>query len=249
MSISAIVLAGGFGTRIREVCSDIPKPMLVFNGYPFLEYLVRWLIRMGVSEIRISTCFLSERIEEYFGTDQWKRLGVAIVREDHPLGTGGAVRFVATHTTCDEVFLCNADTLVELEFCTLQSLARMLQKPMVSIVTLNQGVPNQGAVKVEQGVVTEFQEDGIARGLESNDRFFRASSTGCYFVQRDLLLSDHFRFGASLEKEIIPHLVDKRLMGAISCGMGLFLDYGIPERYVFLKNNAWMLERAYGSVK
>jgi NDP-sugar pyrophosphorylase family protein len=120
---------------------------------------------------------------------------------------------------------------------------------MVSIVTLNEGVPNQGALKVEQGIITEFQEDGTTRILERSEHFFRASSTGCYFVQRSLLLSNLFQFGTSLEKEILPSLVDRRLVGAVSCGQGLFLDYGTPERYALLRDNPWMLEKTYGFQK
>ena len=98
------------------------------------------------------------------------------------------------------------------------------------------------------GIVTEFLEDGLVRSLENNERYFRASSTGCYFVRRNLLRSEVFRLGASLEKEILPNLVDQRLVGAVSCGTSLFFDYGTSERYILLKNNPWMLERVYGSL-
>jgi NDP-sugar pyrophosphorylase family protein len=247
--MKVVILAGGFGSRMSGICSDIPKSMLEFNRRPFLEYLVTWLIRIGVQEILISSGFLGEKIEAYFGTDVWSDAGVKVMQEEKPLGTGGAVRFIAAHARFEEVFLCNADTLVEFDFHTTSSLATMLHKPIVSVVTTNEGAPNQGAIKIEHGIVTEFQEDGITRALEHNQHFFRASSTGCYFIQRSLLISDVFRFGASLEKEILPSLVEQRLLGAVSCGTGIFLDYGSPQRFTLLKNNPWMLEKVYGFLK
>lgn len=116
---------------------------------------------------------------------------------------------------------------------------------MISIVTLNEGVPNQGAIEVESGIVTEFREDGSIRPLTNSGENFRASSTGCYFAQKSLILSEHFIHGSSLEKEILPRLVEARLVGAISCGTGIFFEFGVPERYAFLKQNTWILRKAY----
>jgi len=246
MNMSAIVLAGGAGTRMGDICKDIPKAMLEFNGRPFLEYLVSWLIRVGMQEVLISTCFLNEKIETYFNTNLWREIGVKVIQENEPLGTGGAVRFVAIDAIYEEIFLCNADTLVELDFPPLYRLARMIDKPMVSVVTLNKGVPNQGAIKVENGIVREFQEDGLMRELERNANSFRASSTGCYFVRKSFILSDVFQQGSSLEKEILPRLVEQHLLGAISCGEGFFLDYGTPQRYTMIRDNPWVLEKIYG---
>lgn len=245
VNVTAIILAGGAGTRMGDACKEVPKSMLTFDDKPFLEYLVEWFIGVGIRDIVLSTGFLGEYIASHFGKDIWKKEGVRVVREEVPLGTGGAIRFASTYANQETLFLCNADTVVEIDLPTTFQASAMIQKPMVSVVTLNEGVPNQGAIKVESGIVTEFREDGSMRPLTKSGGNFRASSTGCYFAKKSLILSEHFRHGSSLEKEILPRLVEDRLVGAVSCGTGIFFEFGIPERHAFLKQNTWILRKVY----
>lgn len=245
MNVTAIVLAGGFGTRMGDTCKEVPKSMLAFNDKPFLEYLVEWLIGAGIRDVVLSTGFLGEYVESHFGKDVWRKEGVRVVREETPLGTGGAIRFASTYADQETLFLCNADTVVEIDLPTILQAFAMIQKPMISVVTLNEGVPNQGAIKVESGIVTDFREDGSIRPLTRSGENFRASSTGCYFAKKSFIFSEHFRHGSSLEKEILPHLVENRLVGAVGCGTGIFFEFGVPERYAFLKQNTWILRRVY----
>jgi D-glycero-alpha-D-manno-heptose 1-phosphate guanylyltransferase len=88
----AIVLAGGFGTRLRAVVKDVPKPMAPVRGRPFLEYLLDYLANQGLRKVVLSVGYLSETIEAAFGR-AYKTLSLDYVHEHHPLGTGGGMRF------------------------------------------------------------------------------------------------------------------------------------------------------------
>lgn len=247
MDITAIILAGGLASRMGEICSDIPKCMLKFSGYHFLQYLVSWLIRLGIREVIISTCHLSAKVESVFGVEFWEMRGIKVLREYRPLGTGGAVRFAADYSSNEEVFLCNGDTIVELELIKLYEWHKLLGTNITAILTFSDNVPNQGAVLVENGIITEFREGEEIKKPVIGKNFFRASSTGCYFLKRSAVL-DFFPSGySSLEREIIPMLVEKRVVGGISTRTGLFMDYGTPEMYKSLKTNVRILERIYGT--
>jgi D-glycero-alpha-D-manno-heptose 1-phosphate guanylyltransferase len=246
MKITAVILAGGLATRMGAFCYKTPKVMLQFAGYPFVQYLVSWLVRLGLNEILISTGRLSDKIESVFATDFWNSKGVKIIKEDSPLGTGGATRFACQNCSNEDVFLCNGDTVVSLNLFRSYEIHKVLDMSVTTILTLSKEVPNQGAVSVENGVITEFREGEDAREPIDGDSHFRGSSTGCYFLKRSSVLS-MFPFGvSSLEREILPNLVMGKMVGAVNNGFGFFLDYGIPARYEILKNNLWILKRIYG---
>jgi len=184
MKITAVILAGGLAIRMGEVCQETPKAMLCFMGFPFLQYLVSWLVRLGLNEIIISTGKLSDKIESVFAIDFWNSKGVKIVKEDSPLGTGGATRFACQNCSNEDVFLCNGDTVVSLNFFCLYEIYRVLNMPVTAIITLSKEVPNQGAVSVENGIITEFSEGKEGKEPINGDIRFRGSSTGCYFLKR-----------------------------------------------------------------
>lgn len=246
MGITAIILAGGLGTRMGDLCELVPKSMLVFNKKPFLDYLISWLSNNGVNEIILSTGHLSDYIQDYFQKECWKNRGVKIVKENVPLGTAGAIKLAATEASNKTIYICNADTLLQCDFQQIYNKAMSIKSPIITIVTRNQNVPNQGAIKIEGTLVTEFKEDGSLKELESNERYYRASSTGCYITSCDFLMSDYFSTGSSLEKQVLPHLVINRLLGAILCKPGYFIDYGTPNMYRFLLNNQRILDEVYG---
>ena len=95
---TAIVLAGGLGTRLRTVVPDWPKPMAPVAGKPFLTYLLDYWIGQGIDHFVLSVGYRHEAIIDYFG-DSYHGVLIDYVIETEPLGTGGALRMAARH--CD----------------------------------------------------------------------------------------------------------------------------------------------------
>lgn len=106
----AIILAGGMGTRLRSVVTEVPKPMAPINGRPFLEYLLNHLIDNGIRRIIFSVGFKSEIIADHFG-DCYKDCDLIYVYEDEPLGTGGAIKKAMESVEGDHVLVTNGDSL------------------------------------------------------------------------------------------------------------------------------------------
>ncbi len=107
--MEAVILAGGFGTRLRPVISDVPKPMAPICGKPFLHYLVGYLKQNGVSKIVLCTGYLHEAVTRFFGNEY---LGITIDYsvENEPLGTGGAFVNALPLICGAECLLCNGDS-------------------------------------------------------------------------------------------------------------------------------------------
>ncbi|MGB4929831.1 MAG: sugar phosphate nucleotidyltransferase, partial [Chitinophagales bacterium] len=86
----AIVLAGGFGTRLQKVVSEVPKPMAPVAGKPFLQYILDYLIAHKVEHVVLAVGYLRETIIAHFG-DTYHNLKITYAIEENPLGTGGGI--------------------------------------------------------------------------------------------------------------------------------------------------------------
>jgi len=141
-----VVLAGGQGSRLRPYTTILPKPLLPVGEIPILEILVRQLKYYGFKNILISTGYLAELIEAYFGDG--RRWGVCIryVRESKPLGTAGALK-LAQHTE-DDFLVLNGDILTDMDFARLYKWHKQ-QKATASISIKERKIQNDfGVIEV-----------------------------------------------------------------------------------------------------
>ena len=107
----AVILAGGFGTRLSHVVSDVPKPMAPVYGRPFLCYLLDRLIDTGIGRIVLATGYKHKCIEEYFGKE-YRGAEIVYSNEDTPLFTGGAICKAAGLLESKDFVVLNGDTLL-----------------------------------------------------------------------------------------------------------------------------------------
>ena len=108
--ISALILAGGFGTRLRSAVPDLPKPMAPISGRPFLEYLLDYWMEHGVSHFVLAVGYRHEVIIDHFG-NRYGDAEIEYVIEKTPRGTGGGLLLAANKLGKAEPFLLlNGDT-------------------------------------------------------------------------------------------------------------------------------------------
>ncbi len=231
---SLMVLAGGFGTRLRSVVSDVPKPLAPVAGKPFIVHLIDHWVNQGIEdfifllhyeadEIKTELSKLSDR-DEFFGVT------FRFLIESTPLGTGGAILNAIDFYGINEGFLvANADTW-------LGSGVRQLANSKCSaLVAVN--VPNSkryGSLKFEGNKICAFEEK-----LDSVDCGY--VNSGLYYLLPEAF--DGFEVGSefSIESEVFPRLVSERQLEAVKLNSN-FIDIGIPEDY--LKFCKWVeLER------
>ena len=90
--MKAIILAGGYGTRLKEIAKDVPKPMISIMGKPFLEHQINYLKENGINEIILAVHYQADKIKSYFGTGHRWGVSITYSEESSPLGTAGAVK-------------------------------------------------------------------------------------------------------------------------------------------------------------
>ncbi len=140
-NITAVILAGGFGTRIKHLLGDLPKPMAPVNGKPFLEWVVRWLAAQNIRRIVLSTGYMTEVIEKHFSSQPVAGVTVSCVPETTPLGTAGGFLNAVQQSKINSTawFLLNGDTLA---FANLADAIRELENEKTSGVIFGREVPD-----------------------------------------------------------------------------------------------------------
>ena len=218
--MEAIVLAGGFGTRLRQLLPDLPKPMAPIADRPFLEILLSMLLHKGFTRVVLSLGFMSEKIISHFGS-RYQGIELVFEVEQQPLGTGGAIRAALARCKADHVFVFNGDTYLDLEVDALEHLWQSERHPLIVV----REVPDTarfGKVEIRDGRIYAFLEKG-----EPGPGLINA---GCYVLPKNAL--DDFPLGKpfSIETEFFAkYLQHVKFSGYVTNGR--FIDIGVPEDY------------------
>jgi D-glycero-alpha-D-manno-heptose 1-phosphate guanylyltransferase len=222
---TAIVLAGGLGTRLRSVVSDVPKPMASIDGKPFLDLLLSYWVGQNITRFIISVGYKKESILDYFG-DSFCGVEIKYVIEDAPLGTGGAL-LLASQTLEETFVLLNGDTFFTARLDGMIDFHRKKQAECTLSLFLANEDRRYGAVTLgPDEEVNSFDAEKSAIGSLANG--------GVYLINPELLQGKGFIVGQnySIEEDIFPELIDQgaRLYGLEQSG--IFLDIGLPQDYL-----------------
>ena len=227
--MEAIILAGGFGTRLRSVVSDLPKPMApVAGGRPFLEVVMDRLQCQGFNHIVLSTGYKHEAIESHFG-DRYKDIELSYARETTPLGTGGGMRNSLQYCREDDIVVLNGDTLFSIDYQELFQFYHSHRTRLAVVLRNVDDVSRYGSVTIgDDGLIVGFTEkDASSAGGTING--------GIYMMHRSLLEEMPPETPFSFEKEILQTKYKTEKFYAYPSD-AFFIDIGIPEDYLKMKN-------------
>jgi len=224
--ISALVLAGGLGTRLRSVVPDLPKPMAPINGRPFLEHLLDYWINQGVGRFVLSVGYRHEIIIEHF-RNKYKKAIIEYVVEKIQLGTGGGLALGSQKFEKNESFLVlNGDTFFAVDLKSLIDFSTANKADWCfSLFRSNEVGRYMGMGISSVGAITSL--NSCARQLSY------LSNGGVYWVTPGALINEKFSVvkRASLEEDILPASISsgQRLFGLEFSNT--FIDIGVPYDY------------------
>jgi len=224
--MTAVVLAGGLGTRLRSEVPDLPKPMAPVNGRPFLEHLLDYWGGQGIERFVLSVGYLKEVVIQHFGAF-YRGAKIDYVSENIPLGTGGGVLLAAQTIPVDEYFLLlNGDTFFAIDMADLYRHA--IQQNTDCCFSLFRSDEAGRYMGLEIGV------DGQVVSLRSErGEVGSLVNAGVYCMRRRALMEDRFPAGSkvSLEDDIFPAAIDaQRRMTGVEFSK-TFIDIGLPGDY------------------
>lgn len=221
MTNEAIILAGGFGTRLTSVI-DIPKPMAPINNIPFLEYILNYLASFKITKIHLAVGYKHEVIVNHFG-NQFKACELNYIIEDSPLGTGGAIKKTLKNVSSKEVFIINGDTFFDVNL-TLMAKQHEINNPEVTLALKKlTNFDRYGAVQFNKDFkINNFSEKQFCEEGEING--------GVYLLKTNLFDGLNYTDQFSMEQDYFEkYCSEKQFEGFISDGY--FIDIGIPEDY------------------
>lgn len=178
---SAVVMAGGFGTRLRPLTERTPKPMLKVAGTPILEYSIRRLARSGIERIYVTVHYKSDQIVEHFGDGRRFGVDIEYVHETVPLGTAGSVG--AVDHGGKSMVVMNGDVITDCDFRALVSFAASGGSDIAMAVTPYEVHVPYGVVGVEGTEVTDIQEKPVRR-FYINSGIYVVSPAACALIPK-----------------------------------------------------------------
>lgn len=233
--MKAILLLGGFGTRLRPLTNDTPKQMLPVCGRPMIEWVCEHLSRHGVEQVVLSLGYRAEAFTAAYPRGRIGQLAYEVAVEPEPRGTAGAVRFAAEASGITGTFLVlNGDVLTDLD---VGALANMHESSGAEATIALQPVVDPtpyGLVAADpSGRVLSFSEKpepGSASAAPPGGER-PTISAGAYVLGSPVL--DRIAPGrpVSIEREIFPQLVADGTLGALVSD-AYWLDTGTPQQYL-----------------
>lgn len=171
LSLQAVIMAGGFGSRLRPLTEDLPKPMLPVGGRPLMEVLLEQLQHAGIRRVNVTTHYLPEKITEHFGDGKAFGVEINYVNEEKPLGTGGALGLLPKPV--EPMLVVNGDVLTRMNFRSMLAFHQENQADLTVAV-------RQYDVEIPFGVI---ESDGVlVKSVREKPRLSHFVNAGIYLL-------------------------------------------------------------------
>ena len=215
--MEAIVLAGGLGTRLRSVVSDVPKPMAPINNKPFLEYILEFLNNQNVKKVILSVGYKWEVIKYYFG-DKYKSIKLIYNVEKERLGTGGAIKDSLKYAENENVYILNGDTFFDIDLSKMKLKDNLIEIALKKMENFDR----YGVVEIDKsGYIQKFKEKSYYQ-----EGFING---GIYLLKKDIFKNFDLPTKFSFEEFLESNFKNLKAKGRVF--NGYFIDIGIPEDY------------------
>ncbi len=228
----AVVLVGGFGTRLRPLTYSTPKPMLPIGGRPMIARLIDRLARGGVTEVVLALGFKPEPFIEAFPDGRCGDVTLTYAVEPEPLDTAGAIRFAADEAGIDDTFIvANGDVLTDLDVSHLIATHRRLAaEATIHLIAVDDpssfGVVDIAVDELGVGPVRAFVEKP-SPGTEPSNFI----SAGTYVLEPSVLTLMPQGVRSSIERDVFPKVVAGGALYGVATD-DYWIDAGRPELYL-----------------
>lgn len=225
--MKAVVMAGGFGTRIQPLTNSRPKPMLPIMNKPMMEHTMMTLKDLGITEFIVLLYFKPEIIQEHFGDGSDFGIKITYVVPDEDYGTAGAVKLAQEYIGDDNFIIISGDLVTDFDFQKIFDYhAEKKSKLTITLTSVDN--------PLEFGVVIADEEGKIEKFLEKpswGEVFSDTINTGIYIIEPEILeyipKNENYDFG----KDLFPKLMREGIDLMAGYSDGYWRDVGNPESY------------------
>ena len=222
-----LILCGGLGTRLRSVTGETPKVMAEVQGEPFLDFLIRYLVKQGARRIILCAGYKAEAFEKHY-QEKFKDIDLHLSIEKEPLGTGGALKNAERFIKSDHVFGLNGDCFTPLDYRKVFEANRAKAALGTLVAVKIDGNKDFGTIVMNgRDEVTAFKEK-----FETTETQYISAGIYCFHKSVfGLMPSDKF----SIEYDFFPKMIGKGFYGYKVDAP--FIDIGTPERFEWAKRH------------
>jgi len=220
LPVQAVVMAGGFGKRLRPLTDELPKPMLPVGGRPLMELIIEQLRDAGIQRMYVTTHYLPEKIKAHFGDGHAFGVEIEYIAEEKPLGTAGGISLIESPEV--PLLVVNGDILTKVNFRAMLAYHRECN------AALTLAVRKQG-FDIPFGVVET--EDGLVRRITEKPTYVYTVNAGIYLVspQAHRMIPNDRRTDMT---DLIARLIDERQPVASFMIREYWLDIGHYDDYM-----------------
>jgi len=204
---TAVILAGGKGTRLSPITHEIPKPLLPLQGKPLVEHTLDLLKKYGITEVILAIGYQGQKIKDYFGDGRKFGLHISYTEEEKPLGTAGPLHLLKDRLT-ETFLLCNADELKDIDLSEMFLFHKDTGALATIALTTVEDPSAFGVARLQGNRIQEFIEKPKKGEAPS-----KLINSGLYILEPEIL---HFipKGFAMIEKDVFPQVaLQKKLFG------------------------------------
>ena len=222
---TAIILAGGMGTRLKTIISDLPKPMAPIMNVPFLTYQLNYLKHFGIKKVIFSVGYLSEKIIAHYN-QSFENISIEYSIEKNPLGTGGGIRMAMSNLKEDLVLILNGDSFFDLDLEQFYNLHLEQKSDFSLALRYVNNSERYGNIEFNlSNQITSF----IEKNQLNQSGYINA---GVYILSKKLYLQNTKPdINFSIEKEFFEKQLNQLIIKGFEF-KDYFIDIGIPEDYL-----------------
>ncbi len=224
--MKAVILVGGFGTRLRPLSINTPKAMMPVINTPFLEYVIRRLVQHNIRQIVLAISHLAEPIEGYLGDGSRFGVNLTYTIEDNALGTAGAVKNAEDHLD-EAFFILNGDIFTDLDLTAMMTF-HVQRKAMVTIALTPVDDPTHyGLIETDtRNRISHFIEKPSWDQVTTN-----MINAGTYILQPEVLAEIPPQEKYSFERQVFPSLLERGEPIFAYPSSHYWIDIGTPRKY------------------
>ena len=226
-----VILVGGKGSRLGKITKNFPKPMLNIDDKPFIIHLINQVKKFGFKNILLLTCHSANIIDDYFKDNIINDISIKIIKEDSPLGTGGALVNAYEHLD-ESFFLMNGDSIIDGNWLSI--IENFDADNDVSMALIKkEDCSRYGRVMLSGNKIIKFDEkkDVKEEGL---------INAGVYCIRKKIISNLPLK-NLSFEKDVLPNLVKNNRVSGLEIN-GYFIDIGTPDSLNEAGETYWINE-------